>query len=93
MGLSDPPFDDAYLLRFLRARKFDLKKTEKMFVDYIQWRKQENVDNIDVNNFFQLLLSLFLIPYSFKSNRSIAFQKLMKLKHTIPMDITKRIKR
>ena len=50
MGLTNPPYDDQYLLRFLRARKFDLKKTEKMFVDFIQWRKEKGVDEIQVNN-------------------------------------------
>jgi hypothetical protein len=49
MGLTNPPFDDPYLLRFLRARKFDLVKTEKMFTDYINWRKENDVDNIDVS--------------------------------------------
>ena len=41
-------YDDAYLLRFLRARKFDLKKTLKMFDDFIAWRKKMGVDEIDV---------------------------------------------
>ena len=48
MGLGSPPYDDPYLLRFLRARKFDLKKTEKMFGDFIAWRKEKDVDNIHV---------------------------------------------
>lgn len=48
MGLTDPPYTDQYLIRFLRARKFDLKKTEKMFNDFIQWRNQNDVDNISV---------------------------------------------
>lgn len=39
MGLTDPPFDDPYLLRFLRARKFDLPKVYEMFDNYINWRK------------------------------------------------------
>lgn len=69
MGLSNPPFDDPYLLRFLRARKFDLKKTEKMFVDYINWRKEKDVDNIDV---------VFLIKLHLIFPRNIVFQKLMK---------------
>lgn len=46
MGCSDPPYDDAYLLRFLRARKFDLQKTFEMWSDYIRWRKEKNVDEI-----------------------------------------------
>ena len=28
-------YDDEYLLRFCRARKFDYKKVEKMFLEFI----------------------------------------------------------
>lgn len=37
-------FDDVYLLRFLRARKFDLDKSFLMINNFFQWRKKENVD-------------------------------------------------
>ena len=47
MQLKNPPYDDAYLLRFLRARKFDLEKAKKMFDDFIKWRIDNNIDNID----------------------------------------------
>ena len=40
-------YDDYYLLKFLRARKFDLKKTMIMFKNFLEWRTKENVDNID----------------------------------------------
>lgn len=48
MGLENPPYDDPYLLRFLRARKFDIKKTEKMWIDFMNWRKEKEVDKISV---------------------------------------------
>ena len=48
MGLSDKVYDDPYLLRFLRARKFDIAKTQLMFNDFIKWRKENDVDNIMV---------------------------------------------
>jgi hypothetical protein len=51
MGLSDPPFDDATLLRFLRARKFDLAKTQQMFTAHIAWYKENDVANIQVLSF------------------------------------------
>jgi hypothetical protein len=31
-GITNLQWDDEYLLRFLRARKFNLKETEKMWV-------------------------------------------------------------
>lgn len=42
-------YDNSYLLRFMRARKFDLEKTFLMFQDYIKWRKEKNVDLIMVS--------------------------------------------
>ncbi len=40
--------DDSYLIRFLRARKMDLNKTFDMFNNYIKWRNENNIDDIDV---------------------------------------------
>ena len=37
-------FDDYYLVRFLKARKFDLKETLIMWSNFIKWRKQNQVD-------------------------------------------------
>jgi hypothetical protein len=45
--LADHPrYDDYYLLRFLRARKFDMDKTILMFTTFMDWRKENDVDNI-----------------------------------------------
>jgi len=41
-----PQYDDYYLLRFLRARKFDMEKTILMFTTFMSWRKENDVDNI-----------------------------------------------
>ena len=41
-----PQYDDYYLLRFLRARKFDMDKCILMFNTFIEWRKENGVDNI-----------------------------------------------
>ena len=41
-----PQYDDYYLLRFLRARKFDMDKTKLMFNNFLDWRKENDVDNI-----------------------------------------------
>jgi hypothetical protein len=43
---TDPMYDDYYLLRFLRARKFDMDKTKLMFNNFLEWRKENDVDNI-----------------------------------------------
>ncbi|ESK91262.1 phosphatidylinositol transporter [Moniliophthora roreri MCA 2997] len=38
--------DDATLLRFLRARRWDVPKAQKQFVDTQEWRKKHDVDNL-----------------------------------------------
>lgn len=38
--------NDAHLLRFLRARDFDVQKATQMVVNSLLWRKQHNVDKI-----------------------------------------------
>ena len=39
-------FDDYDLLRFCRARKFDLPAMQIMWQNFINWRKQEEVEDI-----------------------------------------------
>ena len=39
-------WDDAYLLRFLRARKFNIDETSKMWKKFIDWRVEKDVDNV-----------------------------------------------
>nr|XP_054768191.1 SEC14-like protein 2 [Lytechinus pictus] len=41
-----PEHDDVKLLKFLRARRFDLKRTEKMFRMDIKWREENKVSTI-----------------------------------------------
>lgn len=45
-NITDPTYDDYYLLRFLRARKFDLDKTKLMFDTFLKWRAENDVDNV-----------------------------------------------
>nr|XP_058137647.1 SEC14-like protein 4 isoform X2 [Dasypus novemcinctus] len=41
-----PKADDHFLLRWLRARDFDLQKSENMFRKHVEFRKQQDLDNI-----------------------------------------------
>ena len=51
-------YDDLFLLRFLRARKFDLVKTMEMFKKFINWRVEKNVDDIRENFFLENLIEV-----------------------------------
>jgi hypothetical protein len=49
LGCLETQYDDLYLIRFLRARKFELKETITMWNNFIKWRKDNNID--DYRNF------------------------------------------
>lgn len=42
---NDPRYDDYYLLRFCRARKFEIEKVMKMFKDFLEWRVKYQADD------------------------------------------------
>jgi hypothetical protein len=54
-------YDDLYLLRFLRARKFDVEKSFLMFSNFLKWRKDLGVDNIKVSLLIIIILELRLL--------------------------------
>ena len=43
---NEKEHDDYLLYRFLRARKYDVAKTLKMFLDYVAWKVETKVDEI-----------------------------------------------
>ena len=45
-GQEDPKWDDWYLLRFCRARKFKIKDVLKMWDDFLNFRKEKKVDSL-----------------------------------------------
>lgn len=45
--ILQPHYDDYFLLRWLRARKWDPTAAEKMLRDSITWRKHWDADNLD----------------------------------------------
>ena len=77
-------YDDLYLLRFLRARKFDLEKTMLMFKNFLEWREKEKVDdireNFDFNEMFEVKK---YYPHSYhktdKTGRPIYIEMISKV--------------
>ena len=43
---ENPWFNDSFLLRFCRARKFDIVKIQQMFSAYMDYRKENGIDDI-----------------------------------------------
>jgi len=70
--LSDlSQFDDLYLLRFLRARKFELDKTFLMFKTFITWRIDNKVDTIELYAFPELFEVKKLYPHGYHKTDKI----------------------
>lgn len=95
MGINDPTYDDPYLLRFLRARKFDLPKTLEMWRNFIKWRHEANVDNILTMDFSEMDQAKKYYPHGyFRTDRNgrpiyierIGFLKFDALTKIIPLD-------
>ena len=77
-------YDDLYLLRFLRARKFDLEKTMLMFKNFLEWREKEKVDDIRENfDFTEMFEVKKFYPHSYhktdKSGRPIYIEMISKV--------------
>ena len=94
-GCTDPPYDDPYLLRFLRARKFDLPKTLLMWNNFIKWRKENNVDEILAKEFPEIPEAKKYYPHGYfrtdKLGRPIYIERIGHLKFdplvkTIPLE-------
>ena len=83
MGCSEQPYDDVYLLRFLRARKFDLEKSTDMFSNYIKWRTEKKVDEISKMDFSDINKAKQYYPHLWfrtdKLGRPIFIERLGKL--------------
>jgi hypothetical protein len=43
---ENPWHKDYFLLKFCRARKFDLEKVKEMFTSYMNYRKDNELDTI-----------------------------------------------
>lgn len=85
--------DDSTLLRFLRARKFDLEKTKTMFIDCEKWRKEFGTDTIltDFQYNEKPLVAKFYPQYYHKQDkdgRPIYYEELGKVNLTEMLKFT-----
>ena len=56
---------DLFLLRFMRARKFEVKKVHEMFVAYLKWFEDNDVKNIEKWEFTEQLSIKEVYPHGY----------------------------
>jgi len=61
----DFEWHDLFLLRFLRARKFDIKKTHEMFTKYLTWRVDDKVNEIEDWDFTEQMEIKEIYPHGY----------------------------
>lgn len=76
-------FDDYYLLKFCKARNFELEKILKMFKKFLNWRKENEIDYIDNFNFPEFDEVLKIYPHGYhkvdKEGHPIYYQLINRL--------------
>lgn len=77
-------YESSCLIRFLRARKLDLNKAFEMFTNFLKWRADNNVDQIEKVDFSELERVKVYYPHGFhktdKLGRPVYIEVLGDLK-------------
>lgn len=65
LGVTDPRYDEEYLLKFCTAQKFEYEASCQMFSRFMDWRRENDVDNIASLDISPLKHIMGIFPHSY----------------------------